>query len=150
MQTLINEQPASQYRTNGETATFFVTAAGPGALRYQWNKQGGKLTDNSRISGAATPALTIRDVAEADAGEYTVTVSNDCGISTSRNALLTLDLKLQTFTADNTTSQIWGVPNLVLEQAESVNGPWEAVTAATSPFDIVTLDKAKFFRLRMP
>jgi hypothetical protein len=140
---LINEQPASQYRQAGETATFSVQAVGPGVLGYQWYHRG------TPLPGANADTLTIPNIGTADAGEYQVLVSNDCGTRPSRTAILTLDPKLQIFSAANTTTLIWPpAANLVLESAGSATGPWTLVPNATSPFALSAVGPAKFFRLR--
>jgi len=140
---LINEQPASQYRQTGGTATFSVQAVGPGVLGYQWYQ------GNTPLAGANADTLTIPNLSVADAGEYHVLVSNDCGTRASRSAILTLDPKLQIFSAGNTTTLLWSpAPNLVLESAVMVTGPWTVVHNAPNPLTIGALGPAKFFRLR--
>jgi hypothetical protein len=141
---LINEQPASQYRQPGETATFTVQAVGPGVLGYQWYH------GNIPLIGENAATLTISNVSSNAAGSYHVLVSNDCGTTASRAAILTLDLKLQIFSAANTTTLIWSADtNLVLESADVVIGPWTVVTNAPNPFPISVLEPARFFRLRL-
>jgi hypothetical protein len=140
---LINSQPASQYRQPGETATVSVQAVGPAPLGYQWYR------GNIPLPGENADTLIVPDVSAVDAGEYHVLVSNDCGTRASHSALLTLDPKLQIFSAANTTTLVWSpAPNLVLESAEAVTGPWTLVPNATSPFAIGLAERAKFFRLR--
>jgi hypothetical protein len=139
---LINEQPASQYRVAGESATFTVSTPFPTLVAYQWYHGG------TPVPGANTDTLTIPNVGPADAGEYQVLVSNDCGTRASRTAILTLDPKLQIFSAANTTTLIWPpAANLVLESAASATGPWTLVPNATSPFALSTVGPARFFRL---
>jgi len=53
-----------------------MTAAGAPPLSYQWLKAGVSLVDGGRkISGATTPSLTISNVANKDAGSYSVLVT---------------------------------------------------------------------------
>jgi hypothetical protein len=140
---LINEHPASQYRPTNSTATFTVQAVGPGPLAYQWYR------GTTPLPGETAATLTIPNLGAADAGEYRVLVSNDCGTRPSHSAILTLDPRLQIFSAANTTTLIWPpTPNLVLESAEAVTGMWTPVFKATSPFTIGLAGQAKFFRLR--
>lgn len=75
----ITQPPSSVGAQAGETAVFRVTAAGLAPLSYRWSKGGVALNDGGRISGAATPVLTLSNVAAADAGIYTVTVANSQG-----------------------------------------------------------------------
>ena len=87
----ITTQPTSQTVTAGETATFTVAATGDMPLTYQWKKDGVALTDGGSIGGAATATLTISYAQAADAGSYTVVVSNAAGSATSNAATLTVN-----------------------------------------------------------
>ncbi|HEV8543272.1 MAG TPA: hypothetical protein VGR78_12830 [Verrucomicrobiae bacterium] len=73
-------------RTNNvNTASAFeVMAEGNGPLNFQWLKNGFVL------SGALSSTLVLSDVTGADAGGYSVIVSNAEGASTSRVAQLTV------------------------------------------------------------
>ena len=85
----ITGQPASQAVLLNSNATLTVTAAGSGPLFYHWYFNGTPLSDGNRISGSATPALTISSVQPGDAGGYVVAVSNSLNSVTSRTATLT-------------------------------------------------------------
>ncbi len=87
---MIIAQPVSVTVQQKSNATFNVTAVGPPPLKYQWLKNGTSLVDGSRISGAVTPSLTIRNVAAKDAGQYSVQVTNGYGSVLSSNATLTV------------------------------------------------------------
>jgi hypothetical protein len=78
----ITGQPQSRTNNYGTTATFQVTATGTGPLRYQWRKEGvGDLTDGGNILGSRSNVLAISTVALADAGTYSVIVSNGLGVT---------------------------------------------------------------------
>lgn len=82
---------ATVYSTFSQT--FVVRAASdPSApiTSYQWELNGANILNNTRISGANSPALTINPVVFGDAGTYTVTVSNANGPSVSLPATLTV------------------------------------------------------------
>jgi gamma-glutamyltranspeptidase len=81
-------QPASRTNMAGTTATFSVTAIGPGTLTYHWRKNGTNLADGGNIFGATTSQLSLNAVSSADAGTYSVTVSNSTGGVTSLGAAL--------------------------------------------------------------
>jgi len=85
----ITGNPASQAVLLNSNATLAVTAAGSGPLNYQWYFNGALLTDGGRISGSATPALTITHVQTNDAGGYVAVVTNLWSAATSRVASLT-------------------------------------------------------------
>ncbi|MCX7922339.1 MAG: DUF4347 domain-containing protein [Clostridia bacterium] len=87
----ITTQPSSQTITAGQTATLTVAAAGDAPLTYQWKKGGTDVSDGGNISGATTDTLTITNAQAADAGNYTVVVTNGAGNVTSNVATLTVN-----------------------------------------------------------
>ena len=81
----ITTNPVSRTVTEGQTATFSVTASGTTPLSYQWQQNG---TNISGATGASytTPATTL-----ADSGStFRVTVTNSAGSTTSSAATLTV------------------------------------------------------------
>ncbi len=76
-------QPLSTNVTAGSAATFSVTAVGSAPLAYQWRHQGTNLTDNLYVSGAHSPLLAFNKVQAANAGAYTVVITNAYGAITS-------------------------------------------------------------------
>jgi hypothetical protein len=88
---VIVTQPVSQTNAAGSTAVFSVTATGTPALGYQWFKNGtNSLVDTGNISGSTSNILTLTNVLGADAGYYTVVITNSAGSATSTNATLTV------------------------------------------------------------
>lgn len=79
------EHPASQTILPGSSATLSVQAAGSGPLRYQWRRNGVALV------GATAATLPIAAATAANAGDYTVIVSDANGPLTSRMARLAVD-----------------------------------------------------------
>jgi len=78
---IIVKQPANQTVKAGGDATFSVTTAGDSGKNkhgpnYQWNFNGKPLTDGASVSGATTSTLKISNAKAAQAGSYTVTVTN--------------------------------------------------------------------------
>ncbi len=67
----------------GGTATFSVTASGAGNT-YQWRK------DNVALPGATAATLTLNNVTAANAGVYTVVITNSLGSITSSPSTLAL------------------------------------------------------------
>jgi len=86
----ITTGPADQTKVVGQTATFTVMATGATTLHFQWKKGTDLLSDGGRISGATTSTLVISNVTLADAGSYSVDVSDDAGTVTSAPATLTV------------------------------------------------------------
>lgn len=77
-------QPQSQVANPGSNATFIVSATGTAPLGYQW------LFNGSNIFGATQTNYTRTNVQAADAGNYSVIVTNFAGSVTSSVAVLTL------------------------------------------------------------
>ncbi len=80
----IATQPSSLTVTQGYTTTFTVSASGSPLLFYQWK------LNNNNIAGATTSTYTKTNTQPADAGNYTVLVTNGVGPVTSSNATLTV------------------------------------------------------------
>jgi endonuclease/exonuclease/phosphatase family metal-dependent hydrolase len=79
----ITTQPQSQAVNQGSNVTFSVTATGTN-LTYQWRLAG------TNISGATDTTYTRSNVQPADAGNYSVVITNAAGTATSANAVLTV------------------------------------------------------------
>ena len=86
----IDRQPLSHTNITGFTDTFSVIASGDPPLHYQWRKGGANLLNDGRISGVTTTNLVIANVQPADAGDYSVVVTNFTGSVTSSVAQLTI------------------------------------------------------------
>lgn len=79
----ITSQPQSLNVALGQSASFAVSANGSN-LRYQWRKNG------VNLANATSAGYTISAAALADAGAYSVVVSNELGSVTSNSAQLTV------------------------------------------------------------
>jgi hypothetical protein len=82
----ITAQPSSQTVDLGGGALFSVGAGGTAPFTYQWFFNG------APIAGATGATYTVSDAQQADAGSYTVSVSNPEGSATSSAAVLTVVL----------------------------------------------------------
>lgn len=80
---IITAPPTQQSIASGGTATFGVTAVG-GTLTYRWQK------DGVDLSGATGATLSVNNVTFADAGLYSVVVTNEIGSVASEEARLTV------------------------------------------------------------
>jgi hypothetical protein len=87
----IYAQPTNQNANAGSTVVFTVGAFGGTPLRYQWQKDGAELGDGPNISGATTATLSLNNVLQAGAGEYSVAVTNTYGTASSSLATLTVN-----------------------------------------------------------
>ncbi|MDQ3291463.1 MAG: PQQ-dependent sugar dehydrogenase [Bacteroidota bacterium] len=80
----IVKQPENATVSAGQPASFSVTATGKAPLKYQWQKNGVK------ISGATSATYTISSTTASNAGSYRVVVSNEAGKDISNPAKLTV------------------------------------------------------------
>ncbi len=78
-------QPQGQTVNVGLNATLAVNAAGTAPFTYQWKK------DSVNVSGGTAATLVLTGVQAAQAGSYTVVVTNTAGSATSLPAVLVVD-----------------------------------------------------------
>ncbi len=78
-------QPTNQIATAGDDISFRVMAAGTQPLGYQWRFNG------TNLSAATGSSLLLTNVQLADAGSYSVFLSNSVGTLLSSNAILTVN-----------------------------------------------------------
>lgn len=81
----ITQQPASQTVLAGSSVTLSVVAGGVPSPSYQWN------LNANPISGATGSSYVIASASSANAGSYTVTLTNSSGSLTSSAATLTVN-----------------------------------------------------------
>jgi glucose/arabinose dehydrogenase len=81
----ISVHPSNQTVTQGQPATFSVTAAGDAPLSYQWQR------NQVNISGANASSYTLASASLADSGaKFRCVVTNAFGSATSNEATLTV------------------------------------------------------------
>jgi len=97
---VITNQPQHRTVNLGDDAAFTVGATGPGPLDYQWR------FNATNIPGATNAAYTRTNAQLADAGNFTVVVTNSFGSTTSSVAVLTVN---EPTTGDLTTLAGWDV-----------------------------------------
>lgn len=81
---IITSQPKDQVGVAGGTATFYVMAASAGPLAYQWRYE------NTELTNASANSLSLTNLSSAQAGQYSVVVSNVAGSVSSTPAWLTV------------------------------------------------------------
>lgn len=86
----ITTQPTAQTQATGGSAQFSVTATGSAPLAYSWLKNGTNLTNGAKFSGVSSNVLTVAALVTADAGNYSVVITNLAGSMTSSIAPLTI------------------------------------------------------------
>jgi hypothetical protein len=85
----IVSQPTNQTVIQGATAQFTVQAGGTEPLSYQW------LFNGTPVADATTTILTLTDVQQAQAGSYSVVISNVFGTNLSASAVLSVNTEVQ-------------------------------------------------------
>ena len=122
----IIQQPSSQTNLVGSSVTFITAVSGTPPLAYQWRTNGINLANSAVVSGATSNVLTLTGINTANAGNYTVVVTNAYGSITSSVANLTVVLP-PSFTGN--------VTNRTLECGANTNN-FSITTAGTPPLGI--------------
>jgi hypothetical protein len=78
----ITSQPVGANTNEGSSVSFSVSASGTSPMTYQWRK------DGANVVGANSANFSVQNTTLADAGSYTVVVSNPAGSATSNSAIL--------------------------------------------------------------
>jgi hypothetical protein len=114
----ISVPPESRTVLGGQPVSFSVTATGSPAPTYQWSR------NNSPIAGATGTALPFAVTSAADAGSYTVAITNSFGTVTSAPATLAVGA-MQMNPVGTPGTSLWSV------SANQYVGSRFTVTAAT-------------------
>jgi hypothetical protein len=118
---VIRIQPQGRTTAVGRSATMQVLAWGAAPLSYEWY-----LNETNAVPGATAAVLTLPSVQLADAGSYTVVVSNSFGSVTSSPAILTVN-------------EFLPVPTTLLFADFRLTSPWEpALIARGYPYQLFT------------
>src|SRR5207245_2080403 len=81
---VISSAPASVTTCPGTSASFSVSATGPGFTYQQYE-------GTNVLSGENNSSLTLTNVSAADAGDYNVVVSGTCGSAVTNSATLVVN-----------------------------------------------------------
>jgi uncharacterized repeat protein (TIGR03803 family) len=157
----ITLQPSSQNAFAGASLSFSVAAFGASPLNFQWQKNGGKLTDGGHISGSATRILTLQAITPDDAGTYSVIVSNALGSIGSAGAMLVVEspplfqsatqaggLMTLTWSADPGYSyQLQSTTNLASANWANLGPALTATNSSLSVSDAIGSFSERFYRV---
>lgn len=133
---VITNQPVGKTNVAGATTSFSVVAGGNPAPVYQWRLAG------SPLAGATNTALSFTNLRTAQAGSYTVVVTNSAGAVTSSPALLAVTNPLPpkvniTILSGSqfqfTFNGIPGLTNTVLTNGNLSSGAWNVFTNIPPP-----------------
>jgi uncharacterized repeat protein (TIGR03803 family) len=108
----ITTQPVSQVVIQGQSATFQVDTATNGEQSFQWQFDNGSFVTNLSdqfpdIIGSQSSTLTINNVSPADAGAYSVVITNTSGSVTSSPAYLAIVPWRPTITTQPTGTNVF-------------------------------------------
>ena len=127
-------QPANQIAFEGDNSSFGVAVTGAPSLAYQWQRNGTNLSDIANIRGANSRVLRLLNVSLADAGAYSVVVTNAVGSVSSASASLVVRVQatppaLQAFApGDGTLNLTWtavaGRTYQIQAKPSLVSGNW--------------------------
>ena len=121
----ITNQPASGTVASGGTATLTVGVAGTSPFSYQWRFNG------VNIDGATNVSLSITNFCVANAGGYSVTVSNSAGGVISRIATFTT-VDIAMFAGVIVNGPIGS--NYLIQAVSSLSGTnWRSLTNVALP-----------------
>ena len=156
----ITTEPANQIVVAGSNATFSVAIFGAPPLIYHWQKNRTNLSDNALISGSSARILTLRNLNPADAGAYSVLVSNAIDSVTSAGASLTVISApvFQTITRSNDVLRIsWSATagqKYQLQSQPFLSSAWSnlggvinATSATATASDQIGTSGQRFYRV---
>jgi hypothetical protein len=86
----IGGEPLDERVAQGGEATFNAEVMGSKPLTYTWSRNGVGLSNGGKVSGADSAQLSIQNASAADAGSYSVAISNAKGEIFSREAKLSV------------------------------------------------------------
>jgi hypothetical protein len=84
----ITTQPSLRLAYPGQSSGFTVVAESVGTATYLWKRDGISISNGAIYSGVTTPNLSIAAASAAVAGNYTCTITNACGATTTVPAAL--------------------------------------------------------------
>jgi alpha-tubulin suppressor-like RCC1 family protein len=138
--------PAPVVAIEGQEARFQVVADGAPPLTFQWQRGG------ENLPGETGPTLVLPAASCRDVGDYRVLIANFDGALSSPEAPLTLAVlrPALSWTRQGQEGQLhWDAANAILQTAAEVQGPYQDVLEARSPFPVdLGSDGQRFFRLR--
>ncbi len=154
----ITRQPQGVSVPQGSHVTFTAVAGGTAPLAYQWRING------TNLPGATAGSFTRNNVQLAEAGHYSVLVTNVAGLVTSSTALLTVTvpqpLRFQSVTLlenDELRLRISSDPGMVAIQWSSNLMHWETLTNLAHPGGTIEFANPvaigtpqRFYRALMP
>ncbi len=123
---ILIQQPQSLVVMAGSAAAFTVSATGAAPMSYQWFFNG------DEVVGATSPTLLIGNAQAANAGSYSVVVSNSVGTATSADATLTVNAPGACVAAPNGLIGWWPGDGNASDISGTNNGTLQGGATATN------------------
>ncbi|MDB6057240.1 MAG: hypothetical protein JWO95_1084, partial [Verrucomicrobiales bacterium] len=123
----ITAQPQSATVVVGSATNLFVEATGDALLSYRWYLGSTALVDDpAHLTGSTNPTLGLANISTADAGNYSVVVSDAFGNATSWVASVTVVSLPVIYTTSDTTVAVGATVNLSadISSAASLTNQW--------------------------
>ncbi len=158
----ITAQPVGQTGLTGGSAVFSVAVTGGAPLSYQWQRSATNLTDHASLRGASTRILRLANLTLADAGSYSVIVTNASGSVASSGAVLSVEVSPPSFqivsqsggnlnlswsTAPGHTYQLQSKTSLATANWISLNGSITAAGESLETSTPMSSNSQRFYRV---
>jgi hypothetical protein len=145
----------------GGTARFNAAYSAAPPVTYQWQFDSTNMTDGNAAFGSLTRVLTLTNVTAAEAGTYSLVVSNALGWAASGGASLTVipgpffqsvaaGRGIITFvlgTVPNHVYQLQSAPDLTSGNWTSLNSAVLARSSATTMTDVIGTNSQRYYRI---
>ncbi len=153
--------PASQTVVAGTTARFSATYFGARPLTCQWQFNSTNLLDGGNISGSAGRVLTIGNVTMANAGTYSLVISNSLNFAASAGAALgvipgpafqsvRVSQGVVTFVVSTVPTHVYqmqSAPDLTSGVWTNFNAPVRATGNSVTMTDAVVTNSQRYYRI---
>jgi probable HAF family extracellular repeat protein len=80
---VVTQQPSGGDYHAGDTIVLSAAVSSNGATSYRWRRDGTTLFNAGPYTGATSPNLTIRATDPSQSGEYVLSTTNPCGVTTT-------------------------------------------------------------------
>jgi hypothetical protein len=143
--------PLEIFFSPNQTIQLRVISAGQRTLSYQWFKGATALIDDAQYAEVTSGRLTINNITAANAGPYSLRITN------AMNQVFTRDVRL-TLQPDGVATAVqgaglvlsWPGATGILESAPAPNGPWTAIYGVSPPYSVAMDEERRFYRVRYP
>jgi uncharacterized repeat protein (TIGR03803 family) len=152
--------PASLTVAAGGTAQFSAAYAAAPPVSCQWQFDGTNMIDGNAVFGSLTRVLTLTNVTAAEAGTYSLVVSNAMGWATNGASLtvipgpffqsVTAGQGIITFvlgTASNHVYQLQSAPDLASGNWTSLNSAVRARGSTITMTDVISTNSQRYYRI---